>query len=34
MSGIVHTVQIERQVREVCGHTGLASVVQLLGIKP
>lgn len=30
----VHAVQIEREVREGRGHTGLASVVQLLGIKP
>src|SRR6185369_13054356 len=29
----VHAVQIEREVREGSGHTGLASVVQLLGIK-
>jgi SAM-dependent methyltransferase len=30
----LHAVQIEREVREGRGHTGLASVVQLLGIKP
>jgi SAM-dependent methyltransferase len=30
----VHAVQIEREVREGRGHTGLASVVQILGIKP
>jgi len=30
----VHAVQIEREVREGSGHTGLASVVQLLGVKP
>ena len=29
----VHAVQIERDVREGSGHTGLASVVQLLGVK-
>ncbi len=30
----VHAVQMEREVREGSGHTGLASVIQLLGIKP
>jgi SAM-dependent methyltransferase len=30
---LVHAVQMERDVREGRGHTGLASVVQLLGIK-
>ncbi|PKN12689.1 MAG: SAM-dependent methyltransferase [Deltaproteobacteria bacterium HGW-Deltaproteobacteria-4] len=30
----VHAVQVEREVREGLGHTGLAAVVQLLGIKP
>ena len=30
----LHAVQIEREVREGRGHTGLASVVQILGIKP
>lgn len=30
---LVHALQIEREVREGRGHTGLASVVQLLGIK-
>jgi len=29
----IHSAQIEREVREGSGHTGLASVVQLLGIK-
>jgi len=29
----LHAVQIEREVREGRGHTGLASVVQILGIK-
>lgn len=29
-----HAVRIEREVQEGRGHTGLASVVQLLGIKP
>ena len=29
----VHAVQTEREVREGSGHTGLASVIQLLGIK-
>ena len=29
----VHAVQIERDVREGSGHTGLASVVQLLGVR-
>ncbi|MEI7816525.1 MAG: class I SAM-dependent methyltransferase [Desulfuromonadales bacterium] len=29
----VHAVQIERNVREGSGHTGLASVVQVMGIK-
>jgi SAM-dependent methyltransferase len=31
---LVHAVQIERPVQEGRGHTGLASVVQLLGRKP
>lgn len=30
----LHAVQIEREVLEGKGHTGLASVVQFLGIKP
>ncbi len=30
----VHAVQTEREVREGSGHTGLASVIQMLGIKP
>ena len=30
----VHAVQIERDVREGSGHTGLASVVQVLALKP
>ncbi|ABQ27561.1 class I SAM-dependent methyltransferase [Geotalea uraniireducens] len=30
----VHAVQIERQVREGRGHTGPASVVQILAVKP
>jgi len=30
----VHAVRIEREVREGSGHTGLASVVQILGVKP
>jgi len=30
----VHAVRIEREVREGSGHTGLASVIQMLGIKP
>ncbi|MBT0666488.1 methyltransferase domain-containing protein [Geobacter pelophilus] len=30
----VHAVQMEREVLEGRGHTGLASVVQVLGIKP
>jgi SAM-dependent methyltransferase len=30
----IHTVQIEREVREGSRHTGLASVVQILGVKP
>lgn len=29
----VHAVQIEREVQEGRGHTGLASVVQIMGIK-
>jgi len=31
---IVHAVQIEREVLEGSGHTGLASVVQVLALKP
>jgi SAM-dependent methyltransferase len=31
---LVHAVQIERDVREGRGHTGLASVVQIIGSKP
>lgn len=31
---IVHAVRIERDVREGNRHTGLASVVQVMGIKP
>lgn len=36
LSGLsfVHAVQVEREVLEGLGHTGLASVVQLLGVKP
>lgn len=30
----VHAVQVEREVREGSGHTGLASVVQVLARKP
>jgi SAM-dependent methyltransferase len=30
---LVHAVRIEREVREGSGHTGLASVIQMLGIK-
>lgn len=30
---LVHAVQVEREVREGSRHTGLASVIQLLGIK-
>lgn len=30
----VHAVQVEREVREGSRHTGLASVVQILAIKP
>jgi SAM-dependent methyltransferase len=29
-----HAVRLEREVREGSGHTGLASVVQVLGVKP
>jgi len=29
-----HAVQLEREVREGSGHTGLASVIQIVGIKP
>ena len=29
-----HAAELEREVREGSGHTGLAAVVQLLGIKP
>ena len=29
-----HAVQLEREVREGSRHTGLASVIQILGIKP
>ena len=31
---LVHAVRLERDVREGSRHTGLASVVQVLGIKP
>lgn len=31
---ISHGVELEREVREGSGHTGLAAVVQLLGVKP
>ena len=31
---LVHAVRMERVVREGCRHTGLASVIQILGIKP
>ena len=36
LSGLefLHAVQLERDVREGCGHTGLASVVQILAVKP
>jgi 2-polyprenyl-3-methyl-5-hydroxy-6-metoxy-1,4-benzoquinol methylase len=30
----IHAVQIEREVREGSRHTGLASVVQIFGVKP
>jgi hypothetical protein len=30
----VHAVRIERKVQEESRHTGLASVVQVMGIKP
>lgn len=30
----VHAVQLEREVREGSGHTGPASVVQVLACKP
>ncbi|MBC8018438.1 MAG: class I SAM-dependent methyltransferase [Verrucomicrobia bacterium] len=30
----IHAVQIERDVREGSGHTGLASVLQVLALKP
>ncbi|TFH49321.1 MAG: class I SAM-dependent methyltransferase [Methanothrix sp.] len=30
----IHAVEIEREVREGRGHTGLASVVQIFGAKP
>ncbi len=30
---LVHALRIEREVREGSGHTGLASVVQVLGVK-
>lgn len=30
----VHAVRLERDVREGSSHTGLASVVQILGVKP
>lgn len=30
----IHAVQIEREVREGSRHTGLASVVQICGVKP
>jgi len=29
-----HAVKMEREVREGIGHTGLASVIQIMGIKP
>ncbi|OGU09240.1 MAG: SAM-dependent methyltransferase [Geobacteraceae bacterium GWC2_58_44] len=31
---LVHAVQIEREVQEGRGHTGSASVLQILGVKP
>jgi SAM-dependent methyltransferase len=31
---LVHAVQIEREVREGSRHTGLASVIQVMGFKP
>jgi hypothetical protein len=30
----IHGVELEREVREGSRHTGLAAVVQVLGIKP
>jgi hypothetical protein len=35
LSGLkfIHAAKVERKVREGSGHTGLASVVQLFGIK-
>ena len=30
----IHAIQIERDVREGSRHTGLASVIQIIGIKP
>ena len=30
----IHAVEMEREVREGSRHTGLASVVQVIGIKP
>lgn len=31
---LVHAVRVEREVHEGTGHTGLASVIQILGSKP
>ena len=31
---LIHAVEIEREVREGSRHTGLASVIQVIGIKP
>ena len=31
---LIHAVELEREVREGSRHTGLASVVQILGIRP
>lgn len=31
---LVRTVRVEREVREGSGHTGLASVIQILAVKP
>jgi hypothetical protein len=30
----VHAVRMEREVREGRWHTGLASVIQIIGVKP
>ncbi len=31
---LIHAVQLEREVREGSRHTGLASVIQIVGVKP